>query len=104
MAGPPIGAALASNALLLADAAARCVLELRSDSPSRRKSMARRLKSAACSTITQCPHSVRTRTRAFLQVLAMVIAPLTGQNLSLTPQNAKTGQAISLRSGTRFGT
>jgi hypothetical protein len=33
MAGPPIGAALASNALLLADAAARCVLELRSDSP-----------------------------------------------------------------------
>jgi hypothetical protein len=30
---PPIGVALASNALLLADAAARCVLDLRSDSP-----------------------------------------------------------------------
>lgn len=30
---PPIGVAFAANALLLADAAARCVLELRSDSP-----------------------------------------------------------------------
>jgi hypothetical protein len=34
MAEPPIDAALASDALLLADAAARCVLELRGDSPS----------------------------------------------------------------------
>jgi hypothetical protein len=33
MAGPPIDAALATNSLLLADAAARYVLELRSDSP-----------------------------------------------------------------------
>jgi len=33
MAEAPIDAALAANALLLADAAARCVLELRSDSP-----------------------------------------------------------------------
>ena len=33
MAGPAIDAALAANALLLAEAAARCVLELREDSP-----------------------------------------------------------------------